>query len=66
MCLGGRCRSLTLEEISQRRELARSRHAEMMAAGRLAGGDSTKDPNLPVTQQEVQAADNTEGKYEFP
>lgn len=59
-----RHRSLTLEEISQRRELARSRHAEMMAAGRLAGGDSTKDPNLPVTQQEVQAAGNTEAKME--
>lgn len=56
---------MTLEEISQRRELARSRHAEMMAAGRLAGGDNSKDPNVPVTQQEVQAAGNTEGKYEF-
>lgn len=38
----------------------------MVAAGRFAGGDGTKDPNLPVTQQEeVQAAGNTEGKYEF-
>lgn len=63
--LGVWCRSLTLEEIAQRRELSRSRHAEMMAAGRLAGGDNTKDPNLPVTQQEVQAAGNSEGKYTF-
>lgn len=59
------CRSLTLEEIAQRRELARSRHAEMMAAGRLAGGDNTKDPHVPVTQQEVQAAGHSEGKSKF-
>lgn len=65
MCIGGWCRSLTLEEISQRRELARSRHAEMMAAGRFAGGDGTSDPHLPVAQQEVQAAGNTEGNFEF-
>lgn len=61
----GRSRSLTLEEIAQRRELARSRHAEMMAAGRLAGGDNTKDSNSPVGQQEVQTAGNSRGKYKF-
>lgn len=55
------CRPLTQEEIAQRRELARQRHAERMAAEQIATvGQQNHSVNNPV---DIQARGQYKGKF---